>query len=196
MTDMELFSGLLRMKNYEMICAVLNERKSNDKLNIIFKRIIQIYNLEKKSCSSTVMDNFDSAEDAVDFYTKFKFYIRRMDFCSEEDNNEFIEFITMFDISCVALVYMIHYFSVCAENTINKLAALLYGAGKADYAVLLLQYSYNVNSDNQDTIYNLSYILYRSGCFSLAYRYISKAVNMDDDIKSLKKDIEGAISNE
>ncbi|MFD1953958.1 glycosyltransferase [Paenibacillus thailandensis] len=71
------------------------------------------------------------------------------------------------------------------QNLFNMIAISMYNKKLYDYVLPLLQDSLSVNEQDDDTLYNIGYVLYQSGEFEIARSYLKKIRDKDEHVMSM-----------
>jgi GT2 family glycosyltransferase/Tfp pilus assembly protein PilF len=79
------------------------------------------------------------------------------------------------------------------EMLLNIIALECFKEGMQDISLEMLMRSYAINSQNKDTVYNLSYITYKLGDIETAMTILKTTRDKDDDIVNLMNEIMGDI---
>ncbi|NHM29960.1 glycosyltransferase [Neobacillus terrae] len=82
------------------------------------------------------------------------------------------------------------------EDVLNQIASICYENTLNDLVLPLLNYAFEINSNNDDTLFNLGYVLMSIGENDLALDYLNKINNKDKDVIAIIEEILGAIVNE
>jgi GT2 family glycosyltransferase/Tfp pilus assembly protein PilF len=77
------------------------------------------------------------------------------------------------------------------EMVLNEIALGCYREGMVNIAIEMLMKSYEINSQNLDTVYNLSYISYKLGDIETAMTFLKSTKDKDDSIVNLMNEIMG-----
>lgn len=156
---------------YKLINANVTDNVLSD-LKIVFT----IFNTEKENNSDTLFFDYSlEINSIVEHYIKLKFLLRRVEFdIGENPDILIIDYIKKYQISVYALIVTIMFSSVFKTNILNKLAVLVFNAKMHEMVIPLLQSSYNIDSENPETLLNFSYVLAKCGEYQLADKYLKR----------------------
>ena len=156
---------------YKLINANVTDNVLSD-LKIVFT----IFNTEKENNSDTLFFDYSlEVNNIVEHYIKLKFLLRRVEFdIGENPDILIIDYIKKHQISVYALIVTIMFSSVFKTNILNKLAVLVFNAKMHEMVIPLLQSSYNIDSENPETLLNFSYVLAKYGEYQLADKYLKR----------------------
>lgn len=130
--------------------------------------------------------------------TKVKFLLRRIenDVEREEASEELSTLIQQNVVSITEIIDSVSVDIVDKTGTLNRLAINSFNAGSYDVVIPLLENSYTIDPANEDTLFNLGYMLYKFGAFQEALSFVKQIRNPDEDTLGLRQDIEECINHE
>lgn len=123
--------------------------------------------------------------------TRVKFLLRRIenDVDREESSEEIVRLLKNSSITLDGIIGSIMIDIYDKTNTLNRLASKCYSSNEHDYVIPLLEKSYSLDPKNEDTLYNLGYILYRIGAYQDALNFLAQIDYPEDEILDLQKEI-------
>ncbi|GIO86605.1 hypothetical protein J25TS5_35370 [Paenibacillus faecis] len=77
----------------------------------------------------------------------------------------------------------------------NKLAIFFYNTGLFSMVIALLQYAIQLDSTDENSLYNLGYILYKANERELALHYLDQIQHKDEDILQLITEVQDGIKS-
>lgn len=172
----------------------LSEVKYNTQIEIL-RNIYIIYDLEKQTGCSSIFDYSTSIDELISYFTKLKFLLRRYEFDFAEEN-DLSEFIKKHNTSYVAVISVVNSSVVNRTDVLNKVSVEFFNNSMADYALKILLSSYEINPDNDVTLYSISFILNYIGAYSEAMSFANKINERSEEVETLKANIkEGLLNN-
>ena len=163
----------------------------NNELALSYMEMLHEKNEEEKQLTDDIKHSLIKNDK-----TKIKFLLRRIENDIEVDDSksEIIEMFKNNEINVDDIIETTIKDIIQKDKVLNYIAVKCYETGLYDNVIPLLQKSYEINSDNVDTMYNLGDILHELGEDEAALRYLSLIENIDDDIKKLANLIRGEIN--
>ncbi len=165
---------------YNQIMFIKKDGKTYRNMNAINTKLailgiaFQIYEQEKQEKISTIFDLFPSWDRIIEHYYRLKFLLRRLEFeLREEEQEEIVSYVINYNITFCQLFTIIQYSIVHKVKVLNRLAMLFFHNGAYDKVVPFLSEAYEIEPENEDTNYNLAYVLYHLGEIEMAREYIT-----------------------
>lgn len=185
---LEYMQVFFNAKEYELSRRFFNQFQKqvhpNDTV-LIIDILYKIYDLETQFNESHFLTSCTSIERLVEKYETIKFFLRRYDFDIPTDDKEFLSFISHNNISVAMLLHVIQYSMINPIKVINKISLLFIDTNNLLSAARLLNVAYQ-NSKDENTLFNFSYVLWKSGNFKQAEEVINLLNTDDETVKSLK----------
>jgi O-antigen biosynthesis protein len=127
--------------------------------------------------------------------SSLKFLIRRIEFGIEKNESEksFIEQVVKQNYTEKDVIEIVMKDSVNKEKIYNLLATLCYENELYDYILPFLYESYDINNENENTLFNLAYFLQKFGENQIALGYLNRIVNKDSEVNYLISQLEGRL---
>ncbi|UYO05192.1 glycosyltransferase [Paenibacillus sp. PSB04] len=128
---------------------------------------------------------------------KVKFLLRRIenDVEREEACNELLQLIRNGVVSVDNIIQSVEMDIIHKTDTLNRVAVNCFTAGEYELVIPLLQHSYSLDSSNEDTLFNLGYILYKFNSYHEALEFLMQIGDPDEDAYSLQLQIERIVKN-
>ncbi|PNQ82566.1 glycosyltransferase [Paenibacillus sp. F4] len=128
--------------------------------------------------------------------SKAKFLLRRIenDVKREEASNELAQLLGNGLISIQDIFDSVSFDIIDKNGTLNKIAVTCFNMGEQEFVIPLLERSYVLNSADENTLYNLGYILYKYGELNEALGFLAQIIEPDSDVFSLQEEIERHIN--
>ncbi len=129
--------------------------------------------------------------------TKVKFLLRRIenDVEREASSMELIALLQQNGVSANQVIDSVMVDIVDKIGTLNRVAINCFNSGLYEVVIPLLEKSYTVDPENEDTLFNLGYILFKFGAFNEALDFVKKIREPDDDVMRLQQDIERGMNH-
>ena len=136
-------------------------------------------------------ENNKKIENLINMYHQLKFELRKVDFDYEIDERELLDLIEEYPFEDKSICIMITKEIINKVKVLNQIAISHFNNKKYDKVLPYLKTSYDIDNSNQDTIFNLAYVLNYYGEKELALEYASKIEEKTEDIIKLINEIEG-----
>lgn len=129
--------------------------------------------------------------------TQLKFLLRRIENDVDQDKaiQKVIELLKDREITTEDILSSTSTDIIQKTDLLNLVAVSCFNVKEYDFVIPLLEYSYTVDPVNQDTLYNIGYVLYKFGAYQDALNFLSQINTPDQEVIGLCRDIEGVISN-
>ncbi|NUU60933.1 glycosyltransferase [Paenibacillus agri] len=129
--------------------------------------------------------------------TKVKFLLRRVehDVEREEALMELITLLDQNDVSTTEIINSVMLDIVDKTGTFNRVAINCFNSALYEAVVPLLEKSYSVDPQDEDTLFNLGYMLFKFGAFNEALDFVKQIRKPDEEILKLQHDIEECIKH-
>ncbi|MBT2291614.1 glycosyltransferase family 2 protein [Paenibacillus albidus] len=129
--------------------------------------------------------------------TKIKFLLRRIenDVEREDAAMELIALLQQNGVSTNQVIDIVMVDIVDKIGTFNRIAINCFNAGLYEAVIPLLERSYAVNPENDDTLFNLGYMLFKFGAFNEGLDFVKKIREPNDDVLRLQQDIEECMNH-
>ncbi|WP_136607129.1 glycosyltransferase [Paenibacillus dokdonensis] len=123
---------------------------------------------------------------------KVKFLLRRIENDVERDeaSDEMITLLKNGTISVQDIIHSVGIDIIHKTDTLNRVAVNCFSTGEYEFVIPLLEESYSLDSENEDTLFNLGYILYKFGAHQDALNFLTQISQPDRGIMDLQKEIE------
>lgn len=123
---------------------------------------------------------------------KVKFLLRRIENDVEREDacKELFQLMRNGAVSVDDIMQSVEMDIIHKTDTLNRVAVNCFTAGEYDLVIPLLQHSYSLDSSNEDTLFNLGYILYKFGNYREALGFLHLIEKPDNDIEALQREIE------
>lgn len=183
-----LFDHMLYVKDNGK--TLWNMKILNTKLAIL-GIAFQIYEQEKRKNVTTIFESTPSWEKIVVHYYRLKFYLRRIEYdLLEEEQEKLVTYAIIHKVSFQQMYYIIQYSIAHKVKVWNGLGMLFFLKGYYDRVIPFLSEAYGLEPENEETLYNLAYVLYHLGEFELAHEYITAIKVRTKTVEILSKQIE------
>lgn len=141
--------------------------------------------LEKIKCKLQLVDK-----------VKIKFLLRRIenDIESNESKNIIADMLKSLQLNLEDLIEIVLNDIIQKDYVLNAIAVRCFELGMFDFVMPLLQKSYEINSINSDTLYNIGYFMYKLKQYELALYYLTTIRNKDDHVEKLISAVRGEIN--
>ncbi|NOU79239.1 glycosyltransferase [Paenibacillus sp. LMG 31459] len=126
--------------------------------------------------------------------SKIKFLLRRIENNVEREASsmELIALLQQNEVSTNQIIESVMADIVDKIGTLNRVAINCFNSGLYEVVIPLLEKSHIVEPENEDTLFNLGYILFKFGAYNEALDFLMKIREPDEDVLSLQRDIEGS----
>lgn len=112
-----------------------------------------------------------------------------LDMENEEDLLKLLDSVCDGNLTNEHLIRIINSLSCNRIEYANKLAIFFYNNGLFNMVIPLLQYAIQLDSNDENSLYNLGYILFKANEYELALHYLDQIQNKDEDICQLMDEI-------
>ena len=150
-----------------------------------------VENTDKQQDTSTSLNdvNLNPNEEIKD--RKLKFLLRRIENHIEYDESiaEITNGLKDKKVDFYEVIQNIETHIINKEVLLNVIALECYTEGMKNESLEMLMKSYEINSQNKDTVYNLSYITYKLGEIETAMSFLRNIKDKDDSIVNLMNEI-------
>ena len=129
---------------------------------------------------------------------ELKFLLRRIEFDvdREESVHQVAAFLQNREVSVEDINHMVSTHMIQQDTILNSIAAECYQRGLYEEVIPLLKQSYQYNSNNTDTLFNLGSILFDIKEFEQAYGFLSQIQEYDEEVGQMLEQIKGATTHE
>jgi hypothetical protein len=198
---------------YDFIIPMLQkalEYEPNDKSTIMnlsnFLTVLEEYELALR-----YLENIEEKDTEVieligsinRVYKKFderetKFLLRRIEnnIEFEESLNTILNLLTSNIITETDIIASVSKDIIEKENVLNTIAVKCFEEALYEYVIPFLQKAYEINECNENTIFNLGFVLNSFGEKEMALEYLKKLQYINDETQELISSIEGELKNE
>lgn len=153
--------------------------------------MFRLYLREKENGTKTIFQMISSLDEMNDIYFELKFLLRRFEYdLPEMLKEQLCDFLNRYPISSYAIIEMVNVGITRKEKVLNEVAVFLLKKGRYEYVLPLLSDAYDKESDNRETIYNLSYFLYAVGEAEAALEFMEIKSGWEE-ISKLKNIVQG-----
>lgn len=134
---------------------------------------------------------YKEIEKLIKMYHQLKFELRKVDFDYEIEEDELLKLIEEYPFEDESICILIIKDIINKEKVLNQIAISHFNNGKYEKVLPYLNTAYEINENNQDTLYNLAYVLNYYGEKDLALKYASRIDEKSDEFVQLINEIEG-----
>ncbi|MBD7909851.1 MULTISPECIES: glycosyltransferase family 2 protein [Clostridium] len=149
--------------------------------------------LEYYSLNLEYEEKYRILKNKLDTYKELSALLRRIDFKSDNElsNEKIVAIIDKAEISEKVVVNLIEDLVLNKNYVLNLVALNLFYKEKYDLVLPFLQKAYELNEEDEDTLYNLAYVLNLFGEKEIALTYALKIRIKNDDVLQLIDEISG-----
>ena len=148
--------------------------------------LFKIYQQEVQNGKESIFCNLKTYDDISRIYVELRFLVRRFEYDFPENlKRELLDFIETYSISEYAIIEMIQSGITQKEKVANEVAIFLLRNRKYEYVLPLLAFGYDLNPQNNETLYNLAYFLYAFNETELALEYMDSISERDSSAQKL-----------
>ena len=134
---------------------------------------------------------YKEIEKLIKMYHQLKFALRKVDFDYEIQEDELLNLIEEYPFEDESICILIIKDIINKEKVLNQIAISHFNNGKYEKVLPYLNTAYEINENNQDTLYNLAYVLNYYGEKDLALKYANRIDKKSDQFVKLINEIEG-----
>lgn len=131
----------------------------------------------------------DNFREEINKYNRIKFILRRIDFNILYDKYELLELINDIEDKIQYLKNIVFSEIINKEKVLNQIAILFFEECKYEFVLPFLEYAYEINKKNNDTLFNISYVLNFIGEKEIAMEYAKQITIKNNDVELLINDI-------
>lgn len=182
----ELLCDIMKEKNVQNLCGTLNEFHA-------LKKLSRIARLESMFQEPSVLQNFDTIEEATCWLQRCLFFLRRFEFDREEDG-ELLLLIKEKKLSYICLAEMILDKSIVQKiYTTERVARYLYENEQKREALLFVMRIEQMLPYSDRKIIAFAMVVLDMGECRLAYEVLLKYKKPTEDIQQLQRELRGLL---